>query len=219
MKAAAKGNVDYTLTARTALKWLNDSESEYEAAYAAYVKREVTSREKWIQYGHGLLAGKAQHPSTKAFGAWVRDNGLDVGVAEHANVRSCAMWCAEHEADLKAHELKGFQFSGNHPVELRRQARARNLPWAAKPKSKAKPDPDEQDDAEAEDPVTTPEEWWQRTAAWQLGDLLALSAIWTKDYPGWEKYVVPSTLATLARQVAEALPPLLNNLIDREETR
>jgi len=57
-----------------------------------------------------------------------------------------------------------------------------------------------------------PEEFWVRSLGNILGDVLSIRAMWTKLYPGWEKFEIPSSHVTLAKQAAKELNQLASEL-------
>lgn len=63
------------------------------------------------------------------------------------------------------------------------------------------------------DDCVTGEQQWQRSASNFLGDLLAMQAYWRREFGPWEKFKIPSTLATLAEQAAVEFPKLAKHLI------
>jgi hypothetical protein len=59
---------------------------------------------------------------------------------------------------------------------------------------------DGSDDAECD----TPQDFWRRSITNMAGEAVSLPAYWRKNFPGWEKFEVPSDIRTLAMQAAEA---------------
>jgi hypothetical protein len=59
----------------------------------------------------------------------------------------------------------------------------------------------------------TEEARWQGSAANMLGDVLAMRAFWTREFgAGWQKFEVPSSIVTLAKQAAKELEKLAAGL-------
>ena len=66
-----------------------------------------------------------------------------------------------------------------------------------------------------EEPCTdcnTSAERWERSCSMMLGEMLSLRAYWNKEFGAWDKFPVPSSLAKLARQAADELTQLANQL-------
>lgn len=98
-------------------------------------------RDDWRIYGQHLLAKRNElGDNDKAFGQWVKDNGLDASPAHNPVTRSNAMWVARHWT-----EITGFYLSAeskdndHHPNNIRQACRAAGMVWALVPKVEKKP--------------------------------------------------------------------------------
>jgi hypothetical protein len=59
------------------------------------------------------------------------------------------------------------------------------------------------------------EEHWQRAVSNLAGDCIAMQALWSREFPGWGMFEVPSHIATLIEQAADAWNELANTLVAR----
>jgi hypothetical protein len=76
------------------------------------------------------------------------------------------------------------------------------------------------DEPDYSDPSYAPpssEERWQGSLANGAGDAVSLWAYWTREFPGWEKFEVPTDLATLAMQAADAWAKIALDLRERSK--
>jgi hypothetical protein len=65
-------------------------------------------------------------------------------------------------------------------------------------------EPAQADPIQEADDRDTAEQNWQLSFGHVAGESIAMRAYWTREFGGWEKFEVPSSLATLAEQAAEA---------------
>lgn len=123
MRQLAEVSLDYVVLVRTALARVERLSDEIEAPTVTRVK---LCREAWRDYGAGLLAERKMMPNDKAFGAWIKANGLNTGRAVRAGVRADAMWLAEHwERFTTVVNLKN-----HHPSGIRQECRNAGHEWA-----------------------------------------------------------------------------------------
>jgi hypothetical protein len=99
-------------------------------------------RDDWRNYGHQLLAKRNElGGNDKAFGQWVKDNGLDAPPAQNPGVRSDAMWLARHWEQVVqfylTHACKDN--TDHHPTHIRSACRAAGMEWAIKQADMKKP--------------------------------------------------------------------------------
>lgn len=85
--------------------------------------------------------------------------------------------------------------------------------YPAKRKRKPKPN------ARAADPIqedctdcNTEQERWQHSLGNLAGDAVSIRAYWTREFGEWEKFEVPSSLVTLAKQAAKVWTELAADL-------
>ncbi len=114
MKARTKTRVDYALAAKNARARV----AELTAYLDAVPKKVVQCREAWADFGKQLLNQRAEMPSKKAFGAWIKNNKLDVGITRSPVVRSDAMWMAKHWAHLRR-----LKITSHYPSNVRQELR------------------------------------------------------------------------------------------------
>jgi hypothetical protein len=83
---------------------------------------------------------------------------------------------------------------------------------------RAKPQPPPVPDIieEACDYCRTDEERWQYSLGFHAGQIVALRAYWQREFGDWQKFEVPSSLVTLAKQAAKEWSELVDEL-QREE--
>lgn len=63
----------------------------------------------------------------------------------------------------------------------------------------------------------TPQEHWQRSVSNMAGDAVSMSAFWSREFGRWDKFEVPSPLATLVKQAAAAWTKLATDLAKRRD--
>jgi hypothetical protein len=95
-------------------------------------------REDWRDYGHQLLAKRNQlGGNDKAFGQWVKDNGLDAHPAQNPVTRSNAIWLARHWNEVTEFYLRFEPKDQDHwPDNIRKACRAAGMEWAVMPVKK-----------------------------------------------------------------------------------
>jgi hypothetical protein len=58
----------------------------------------------------------------------------------------------------------------------------------------------------------TPEQFWERSLGNLAGDAISMRAFWNREFGEWEKFEVPSSLVTLAKQAAKVWTELAADL-------
>ena len=117
-------------------------------------------------------------------------------------------------------------------LDTRQDKRGRKQPARKKPKPAKEPTPhiagSEAPAASAEamkakhaalDPPAVDEdaleERWQRSIANLADNAIAMRALWSREFPGWEKFEAPSHIAALIRQAADAWRDLARSIENR----
>jgi hypothetical protein len=98
------------------------------------------TREDWRAYGDQLLTKRrALKGDDKAFGKWVKANGLDCGPAKRAYDRADAIWLAEFWQQISDFYIStGANVENiNHPRRLRQACRKAGCEWAVSIPSRA----------------------------------------------------------------------------------
>lgn len=95
------------------------------------------TREAWREYGAVLLEKRAVIVGDKAFGHWVKANGLDQPPAGTSGVRSDAIWLAERWEQVQEFFFASDAKEDLHsPRRIRTACRKAGLQWAVKPEKK-----------------------------------------------------------------------------------
>jgi len=90
-------------------------------------------RDDWLLVGRALSKGKAENPSTQAFGRWCDENGFgDIG----RGIRADSIWLVEHHADVKSFDIEPTH---NNPVSIRAAYRKASRPPAQESTKTKKP--------------------------------------------------------------------------------
>ena len=63
----------------------------------------------------------------------------------------------------------------------------------------------------------TAAEHWQRSAANLAGDSISMRPYWTRQFGEWEKFDVPTSLVTLAKEAAKEWAQLACDLEERQK--
>jgi ParB-like chromosome segregation protein Spo0J len=126
----------------------------------------------------------------------------------------------DHKTIARA-RAKGEDVGRIPHVAKRTDTKGRKQPARKQPKKKRRTIEDFQADIRAKQQsapnaeAAEAERQWLNSVGVLAGDCIAMRASWSKHFPGWEKFEVPSDIATLIRQAADAWNELANTLAAR----